>query len=431
MPTSPQDTPHYQMFPRVAPEGWSGRLRVTGEYAHTKLVAGLKYEYALTSMRWFADTERKREPITGVVKADRSGGLSIPFAPDAPGEWLLEVTSEDKRVRVLPTLGLYVIDRALRRLRPFVGELHAHSTGSDGRQEPAYCAISARRMGYDFFALTDHNNFGSSAEMVRKVRGKLGSKMLLIRGEELHVGGCDFHYVGLGQSESIEDIRSRRKKTHGAEVREIIRELRARPTVERLDPRIYAEGLWKIRKVKELGGLVLFAHPYWSHNNALFIDEAHREQTFIDREFDAVEVTTTADASFTMSNRIAHEAAQGRPVNVVGVSDGHNWSEQGSAGRHWTYVLAEDLTQDAVFDAVRSGRSLACEDIAGRLRLAGPFELVDFADFYHRRLWPIRRRVMRLEAELAFSALRRGPRCPEMTAELDAELERIDRRLWA
>jgi len=431
VPRTPADTPHYGLFPRVVPEGWSGKLRVMGEYAHTKLKKGVKYEYSLASMRWRTDSARRREPLTGVVKADARGGVTIPFAPDMIGEWTLTVTSEDKSVRVLPELGLYVIERSLRKLRPYIGDLHTHSTGSDGRQEPAYCGIRSRELGYDFLALTDHNNFHSSGEMIRKVRSKLGSTMLLMRGEELHAAPRPFHHVGIGQSRSIDDIRNGNKRRYRSEVRRIMKELAQRELVRGLDVEAYAEALWKIRKTKELGGLVLFAHPYWSYRNTLCVDEADREQTFIDREFDAVEVTTSADPSFVMANRLEHETAARGPMSVVGISDAHSWLPGDAAGVCCTYVLAEDLTQEAVFAAIRAGRSLACERIDGRLRLAGPFELTDFANFYLSKLLPVRRRLMEIEAQLAFSALRGGSYSRDMVEKLDKELARLDRKMWA
>ena len=431
MPASAPDTPDYQMFPRVVPEGWSGTLTARGEYAHTKLVPGVKYRYELASMRWHADAKRRRGPLTGTVEADPRGQLAIPAAPDVGGEWVLTVTSEDRRVRTLPMLGFFVIGREFRKLRPYIGDLHAHSTGSDGRQEPAYCGMRARELGFDFFALTDHNNYHSSEEMIRKVRGKLGRKMLLMKGEELHASPAPFHHVGVGHSESVEDFRSTNKAQYRREVRKIIRELTKRETVEHLDVKAYAEGLWKLRKARELGGLTIYAHPYWSYQGSLCLDEADREQTFLDNEFDAVEVTTSADHTDFMANRIAQEAAGGRRLSVVGISDSHHWGESGISGDYWTYVLAGELTQEGVFGAIRQGRSMACRNIGGHLQLVGPFELMEFADFYHRRLLPLKKRLMKLEAALALSALRGGAYERKVVEKLDRELERLERRSWA
>ena len=65
------------------------------------------------------------------------------------------------------------------------------------------------------------------------------------------------------------------------------------------------------------------------------------------------------------------------------------------------------------------------------MRLVGPFDLVDFADFYHRRLWPLKRRVMMLEAQLAFSALRGGPHDQSLVEKMDGQLAKLEHDLWA
>ena len=89
------------------------------------------------------------------------------------------------------------------------------------------------------------------------------------------------------------------------------------------------------------------------------------------------------------------------------------------------------MTQKALFSAIRAGRSLACEKADNRIRLVGSFEWVDFADFYHRRLLPLKRRIMELEARLAFSALRGGPCDRVLTGKLDSALALLEKALWA
>ena len=139
MPSSEPDTPDYQLFPRVVPEGWSGKLRIQGDYAHSRLVPGVKYGYEIRSMRWHADTDRKREPLKGNLRADAKGRLTIPFEPDIGGEWVVTVTSEDKRIRVLPVLGLYVIylRRAAEPAGPATDPTEPEAEPAGSEDEPA------------------------------------------------------------------------------------------------------------------------------------------------------------------------------------------------------------------------------------------------------------------------------------------------------
>ena len=50
--------------------------------------------------------------------------------------------------------------------KPFLkGNLHAHSTVSDGRLTPSLLASCYKDHGYDFIAITDHNVFSSYGQL--------------------------------------------------------------------------------------------------------------------------------------------------------------------------------------------------------------------------------------------------------------------------
>ena len=236
-----------------------------------------------------------------------------------------------------------------------------------------------------------------------------------------------YHYVSVGHSESVRDRFLRDRERSSREVGEIAAEVKAREPVSGLDVESYAEGVWKMRRAREWGGLVLYCHPYWAWS--LNLDEAAREQTFQDWEFDAVEALSRADASSVMPNRWAAEWAAGRRLPAVGVSDLHDWGP-GSRFRHCTYVMAESLSKEGVFDAVLANRCLAYED-TGTPRFVGPLKLVDFAEFYFLRILPLKRRIMSLEAALAFSSLRGVPCSPSVLESVDSALEDLETALWA
>ena len=80
--------------------------------------------------------------------------------------------------------------------RWFRGNLHTHSTNSDGDSPPEVVVAWYRDAGYDFLALTDHDLFTDPDGLT----GHAG-RMLLIRGEELTSG--DIHVNGLGISATI------------------------------------------------------------------------------------------------------------------------------------------------------------------------------------------------------------------------------------
>jgi hypothetical protein len=89
------------------------------------------------------------------------------------------------------------------------------------------------------------------------------------------------------------------------------------------------------------------------------------------------------------------------------------------------------LSSDSVLEAIRARRCVACSGRFNELELFGPFSLMSFAYYYHRRLWPLRRRIMELQSALAFS-LRRGETFDrQVMTRLAADLDSLDRRLWA
>ena len=182
MPYSPTDSPEYYLFPRIVTEGWSGSLRLGGDYHHTKLLPGAEYSYEIQSSFFAATGHGKKTAITGKAKASDLGELFIPFKPDITGEWLLRVSSEmDNRKNLPLLLGLYVLQKSLSPYRAFIGDLHSHSMASDGVQEPAYPPMRARTFGYDFFALTDHRNFAPSVEMIKTVGKKTTERFKKLR----------------------------------------------------------------------------------------------------------------------------------------------------------------------------------------------------------------------------------------------------------
>ena len=432
------DSPEIALFPRYVPEEWSGTLEVSGEYEHTTFEPGKAIRYALSSQHWRVGTERGKAGIEGTARADGNGVLKIPFRPDTSGEWLLTIGDSESEERYLPAvLGLYAVPAALEGRRPFIGELHCHSTGSDGRQEPAYVPIRARQWGMDFLALTDHWNYSTSVRMTEQAAGLLGRGMLLLRGEEMHPERSQdaaltnhrhgYHFVSVGTPSGVLDAMRADPDRAEAEIAKIETEVSARGMIDGIDRHLYAEAVWKSRTSRAMGGLVLFCHPYWAW--PVNLDDPGIEQSFRDREFDAVEVISRADDSSLMQNRWCEEVRDRGPLPVVGVSDNHSWGPDTSLTQ-CTFVLARELTQEAIFEAIRSNHALAYEASSPR-RLAGPSALVEIAEFTFLRILPLKRRLTEIEAALAFSGLRGDYYDRKPIEAIMGEQEALDRRLWA
>ena len=107
----------------------------------------------------------------------------------------------------------------MTKMKWYKGNIHTHTTKSDGDEEPSKVVRWFRRHGYDFLVLSDHNHLTlfDYAEGQRRFK-----KPLMIPGEEVsaavHVDGrrIPIHINGIGISRVIEPVDT------GVEVRLVI-----------------------------------------------------------------------------------------------------------------------------------------------------------------------------------------------------------------
>lgn len=108
------------------------------------------------------------------------------------------------------------------------GNLHTHTTISDGSGTLEEVVAMYRDDGYDFLAVTDHDNYSDGT-------AENNEGMLLLAGQECHVasenGEFSLHVVSLGETGDIE------RQGSGQEI---------------------------IDRVRALGGMAIMCHPRWS-----------------------------------------------------------------------------------------------------------------------------------------------------------------------
>jgi hypothetical protein len=85
------------------------------------------------------------------------------------------------------------------------GNLHAHTTFSDGVRDPAALVREYERLGYDFLAITDHEDHENlSYADYERVIGELRSPLLIFRGLELDYAPLSQHVGRVeGERESL------------------------------------------------------------------------------------------------------------------------------------------------------------------------------------------------------------------------------------
>lgn len=207
--------------------------------------------------------------------------------------------------------------------RWFKGNLHTHSTMSDGYRTCGQLVELYRDAGYDFLSITDHGVLTAVGHL--RDRG-----LLLIPGEEISVGeseiGTFFHVVGVNIASQIPWSDFNR----GAHPQEAI------------------------DVINELGGIAIIAHPYWSgltHNDLRDL-----------KDYAGVEIyNTTCDVMRNLGFSASHIdgllAAGHRPL--IFATDDHHGEDRElrplDALKAWIMVKAGGCSVDEIMSSIRSG----------------------------------------------------------------------------
>lgn len=203
----------------------------------------------------------------------------------------------------------------------FKGQLHVHSTASDGERTPEQVAGWYRRRGYHFVALTDHG--------VQSESQALADDFVTLTGME--VQGIDpaaglYHLVGLGMQ-----APARLGGSAASSMQEAIHRLR------------------------DAGGLVVVAHPYWS---------GHMSRDLLSLEGClGLEVYNGGcevdDAKGFATVHWDDLLAAGQRLWGLAVDDAHWRDGDHDAGLGWVWVKAQGLTPGAILEALARGHFYA------------------------------------------------------------------------
>lgn len=205
--------------------------------------------------------------------------------------------------------------------RFFKGNLHMHTTCSDGVHTPEEVMREYASNGYDFIALTDHWKVGSERKY---------DNMLVLPGVEY-----DF--------------------TFAAQVLHLVALLPDAKCVEGIVRGISHDEV--IRRVNECGGVPIAAHPAWSLNTPDFL-----------KSLDGVELSevynTLSDEPLNARRGDSGQildvtAANGKLFKHVAADDAHFYV--GEQCRSYIMLQAEDLSVGSILNALRAGRFYATQ----------------------------------------------------------------------
>jgi len=203
------------------------------------------------------------------------------------------------------------------------GNVHTHTTISDGTKSPEELVKLYKKAGYDFLSITDHS-------VVAKVGHLASEDFLMIPGEEICIGkstaGTLYHIVAL----NIDDTLPFEDFDYGLNPQKVI------------------------DKINKLGGTVISAHPFWSglnHQDMMKINGYHGVEIY-NTSCDFERNTGLSDS------HIDGIIAAGRKPFIYATDD-HHGAEMGNAPLDacvaWINVKAEKLTRESIMASIKKG----------------------------------------------------------------------------
>jgi hypothetical protein len=212
------------------------------------------------------------------------------------------------------------------------GNLHTHTTNSDGDESPEHVAEWYHEHGYDWLCLSDHNHLtileGSDAEKAKWP--------LLVHGEEVtsREAGGPVHVNGYGVTELVE----------ASDSTDIVTAMRE-----------------NVERIIAAGGMASINHPNfrWAFDHGAMMQVEGYKFMEVFNGHPGSHNAGGGGAASTVGiwDRLL---SNGRRVWGIAVDDSHHYVAEFNAslsnpGRGWVQVKAERLSQQDIFEAMSDG----------------------------------------------------------------------------
>lgn len=276
-------------------------------------------------------------------------------------------------MRFFEYVWFYSLKPDLFGLRAYKGNLHTHSTGSDGRFSPMETALRMRCAGFDFTAITDHWAYEPSLEAAGALR-HFDSGFECYPGEECGSDAGVNHILSIGASSGVSRWQREFPEEYAGEVKKHETDFVGLPAFER---RFCAQFETITAKIAEYGGVSVFAHPYWRHEERFSSPPRLTDAILRRGRFDALELGNYDVMRTAMMNAKLMEikAEYGFDKPLLGGSDWHGIPQQ-KTEIDYTIILAPSPRFEDFRDAIAAGRCIAVggrgdEFLFGSARLVG------------------------------------------------------------
>lgn len=409
---------NFDVYPKVFAVGKEAEIHIRDLGGRRVFAPNTQYPVYIIPVD---DGNPQFHPATGnfrrlTLQSDADGNFTFRYTFDREQLHFIRFLQEDGRKLI--QFPVYCVEQDLVGRYPYIGDLHMHTTYSDGRQNPAVVCANYRRHGYDFMVISDHRRYYPSLRAIAAYKD-VPIDLNIVQGEEVHlpeVQGkrCDVHIVNFGGEYSVNalvdgtvaieeagrDLSVRATRTE--DVPDIMSQEEfeqkmlaladSTPTPDNVDALPYAMCCWIFDHIRRGNGLGIFAHPNWIPN-AIHVPEAFTDYMMEKQPFDAFEVLGGEryyEHNGFQTHRYYTELAKGHRFPIVGSTDSHSsYPSNDGAYIASTMVFAPENERTALIASIKDFYSVAIDGISKEFRLVGDMRLSKYACFLLQNYFPL------------------------------------------
>ena len=351
------------------------------------------------------------------VHTDDNGRFALTHTFDSEQEYFLRVMKPEDPKRKLIQFSVYCVAEDLAGRWPLIGDLHIHTTCSDGNQDPEVVCANYRRYGYDFMVVSDHGRYYPSLRAIEFYQD-IPTGLTIVPGEEVHMpwvddDGLAAHIVNFGGEYSVnalvegtqtnevgKDLAFRAIRTENvpdvmtqAQFHEAMKTRAAAIDVpDGIDRYPAAVCTWVFDQIRNAGGLGIFPHPTW-RSNVYHVPERFSDWIMKNRICDAFEVLGGEryyEQNGFQTARYYRMAAEGVRLPVVGSTDSHSsYESNDGAFICSTIVFSPENERKALIASIKDYYSVAVDTISREFRLVGEERFVRYGCFLLKHYFPL------------------------------------------
>ncbi len=375
----------YHITPRVVCTNKAQEIQIKGLDESSEFFDDVEYLVSVQRTDGFNYAQDKelyaggRDLVTEYKLYPKNKVISFSHHFDFEGEWVVKISRLETEkhipyqfIKHFPagknrmitgfSFKVYAVGVDLYGRRPFKGDLHSHTFGSDGMESGKFVAARYRQFGYDFLAITDHYCMSPSVD-TKEFYKDVDFGLKLFVGEEVHPidkGGI-FHVVNINGKQSVNDIYNTQPEKAQEEIKEIAKTMNTGSSIDDIQLAYFK---WIFDKIREVGGIAIYPHAFWQVGGGYHVRPEISDRILKDKMCDAYEILGG------MSKRDNREMieyyhalkAQGIDLPIVASSDSHSTLKSNSVHFNDVFTVVFAKNKEEILSSILDKYVVAVEN---------------------------------------------------------------------